>query len=130
MPNPMTSAPTKLRAISRKQAETALKTPPLPKSVPKEMRKEWAGLVKHLRERNMWTDQKAGVLEAYLLNLNAIRLAQTALIASNEDILEGAASTTIARHTGQLSKLASLLGLGAEKVEAPSASVEKKAIWS
>ena len=129
MPNPMTNAPSQLRSITGKQDETAQKTPPLPRTVPKSMRKEWAGLVRHLRDRNMWTDQKAGVLESYLINLNGVRLAQYALVDSGDDILNGTASATIVRHTGQLTKLASLLGLGAEKVEAPSNSDDKK-VWS
>ena len=129
MPNPLTTKATELKAIRGKKTDSPQKIPRLPASLPKDLNNEWRGMVQHLQERQMWTDQKSGVAESYLVNLNAVRLAQRALADNDDNIMAGTISATIARHSAQVSKLASLLGLGAEKV-APAPVEDKKKVWN
>ncbi len=91
----------------------------MPKSLPSEYRTEWRALVQHLRDIDAWLPQKSGLVESYLINLQAIRTAQ-AVMAADGGILAGGkphpASPIITRHMGILTKLAGQLGLGKEKL--------------
>ncbi len=83
---------------------------------------EWDGIIRHLHAHDAWTEQKASVVETYLVNLQALRSAQTRMTLDGGPIgpdgKAHVASAIIARHTGTLTKLAGLLGLGKEKLAA------------
>ena len=79
MPNPVTAKKSRLAAIQSKSEAKTSPLPPLPKSLPKEYRNEWRALVQHLRDNEIWVPQKSGLVEAYLMNLKAVREAEASL---------------------------------------------------
>lgn len=119
MPNPLTNEPTKIAAISDKVAPMRPEPmPPLPKSLPASLRGEWRKLIQHLRDAGIWVPQRAGMVEAYLLNLTAIREAQAVMTRDGGILATGKvhpASAIISRHSGVLTKLGAQMGLGSPK---------------
>ena len=136
MPNPATSKGTKLTAIQSKILETKTnRVPPLPSSLPASFKAEWQALVRHMQSLDSWVPQKAGLVESYLINLQAVRDAQ-AIMQADGGILAGGrphpASPIIVRHTATLNKLAEQLGLGKGKLTAnPTSKTAPKAslLW-
>lgn len=92
--------------------------------------------MQHLRDNEIWVPQKSGLVEAYLMNLKAVREAEASL-QEHGVIMEGAkqnpASAVLVRHTATLNKLAEQLALGKGKVAptAPAKSAKPVAsTWS
>jgi phage terminase small subunit len=120
MPNPTTSKRTKIAAIQRNTApKKVAPLPSLPKSLPAAYRTEWRALVQHMRDTDIWVPQKSGLAESYLINLWAVREAQSVMTAGGGIMADGKphpAGPVIVRHTATLNKLAEQLGLGKGKV--------------
>ena len=109
----MTSKKTKLSAITGSGTGASPKTPErlpnMPTSLPHAYKHEWQALVTHMRANDIWVPQKAGLIEAYLMNLKAVREAE-AFMQEHGVIMDGGkpnpASAVLVRHTATLNKLA------------------------
>ena len=137
MPNPTTAKKSRLTAIQPKpDANTRIGIPVMPNTLPSSYRAEWRALVSHMRENEIWVPQKAGLVEAFLMNLSAVREAEAYMQAHGVIMADGKqnpASAVLVRHTATLNKLAEQLALGKCKV-APNAPIKpaatKASTWS
>ncbi len=110
-----------LAAVQNQSAEPApFEVPVMPESLSPAYWAEWNGLIRHLHRQEAWTPEKASIVEAYIINLAAIRSAQVRMDLDGGPIgPDGKAhpsSAIIVRHSGALNKLGEQLGLGKGKL--------------
>ncbi len=119
----ITADKSKLTAIQEQSEQIApFEVPTPPASINPCMWAEWESLIRYLHSQDAWIPEKASVVEIYCINLEALRSAQTRMVLDGGPITaEGKqhpSSMVVARHTGTLTKLAGLLGLGKDRLAA------------
>lgn len=106
MAKPLTSEGSKLSVIS---TDSPFEPPEPPLNLPSLLRQEWFDLVRYLHRNDNWNDQKSGIAETYLTNLHLMRMAHCVPGLPID-------SAAVARHSGVVTRLATLLGLDAKSL--------------
>jgi phage terminase small subunit len=128
----VTNHRSQLAVIRAKAKPKAPKTPDFPDSLPPEMEKEWKALIAVLIRSNKWVNERAAMLESYLINISAIRMAQRQMALDGGPIVAGRvhpASAIISRHTVSAAKVAAALCITGRELDEQNEDqpiVEKK----
>ena len=95
-----------------------LPNPPLPASLPKEMSREWKEMIAYLHDHGIYKVQTLGIVEAYLLCLHQVRVAQSRFASDGYFDSEGRlnnAHTLMSKAVVGITNLGKALGIDVDR---------------